>query len=376
MMWSTLRIGLKLPLAIALVATVATIVSGTIIAVEAGRSLERSTVDRLISVGQARKSELASYLTSIEGDLVVLAQSDLLKDALINFSAGWRTLASPETTLQRLYIGENPYPTGEKDQLASTNDGSSYDKAHAHYHPWFRTLLKDRGYYDIFLFNARGDLVYTVFKELDYATNLITGQWANSSLGRAFRAASANPREGHVSFFDFEPYEPSHGAAASFISIPLMVNGKFDGVFAVQTPIGRINAMMGKTEGLGLTGETFIVGTDGKFRSATRFDKKALLKHKINSQLLDALENGGEGVIQAPTYTGTPGEQAFTSLDFHGVRWAVVTSIHVGEIEAEIYDFYLTTAIATLAIGAFATMIGIVVGRGITQPITHLGGVA
>ena len=53
-----------------------------------------------------------------------------------------------------------------------------------------------------------------MFKELDYATNLNTGQWKDTDLGNVFRAASANARPGAVAFFDFKPYAPSAGAPA------------------------------------------------------------------------------------------------------------------------------------------------------------------
>ena len=47
---------------------------------------------------------------------------------------------------------------------------------------------------DIFLFNQKGDLVYTVYKELDFATNLKTGRWADSNLAEVFRAVDRQPQ--------------------------------------------------------------------------------------------------------------------------------------------------------------------------------------
>jgi signal transduction histidine kinase len=367
-----LKVSVQIPLAIALVAATATIVSGTIIAFDAGRSLIQSTVNQLISVSEDRKSEISSYLTSIEGDLVVLAESEVLKNSLSRFSEGWRELDNPQRTLQRVYIHENPHPTEFKDEMDSASESFNYNTAHALYHPWFRTLLRDRGYYDIFLFNAKGDLIYTVYKELDFATNFVDGKWAKSSLGDAFRAARDSLSEGHVAFFDFEPYGPSHGAAASFISTPLIENGKFVGAFAVQMPIGRINTIMGKTEGLGATGETFLIGSDGKFRSKARFDEQALLQLKPDQKLIDSLAKNDAGIVRATTYTGALSEQAFTLLDFHGVRWTVVASIDISEIDKDVHELYFATAIITLAISGLAALVGIMVGRGITSPIVVL----
>ena len=49
--------------------------------------------------------------------------------------------------------------------------------------------MQERGYYDIFLFDTDGDLVYTVFEELDYATNVMNRKYKDTDLGNAFRAA-------------------------------------------------------------------------------------------------------------------------------------------------------------------------------------------
>ena len=62
-------------------------------------------------------------------------------------------------------------------------------QVHAEHHPTFRALLREKGYYDIFLFDLDGNLIYSVFKELDYATNFVSGPYAESGLGKAFRAA-------------------------------------------------------------------------------------------------------------------------------------------------------------------------------------------
>jgi methyl-accepting chemotaxis protein len=61
--------------------------------------------------------------------------------------------------------------------LIPAGGDTAYDAAHAEFHPWFREFLLERGYYDVFLFNPDGDLIYTVFKEEDYATNF-KAEWS------------------------------------------------------------------------------------------------------------------------------------------------------------------------------------------------------
>ncbi len=142
---------------------------------------------------------------------------------------------------QQLYIGNNPNPLGSKDKLDQSPDSSSYSRAHAIFHPVFRELQQRFGYYDIFLIDAEsGDVIYSVFKELDYATSLKTGPYADSGLGKAYRGAMTLQDSGKVYMTDFEPYLPSYNGPAAFIATPVFDHGARVGVIAFQLPIDRI----------------------------------------------------------------------------------------------------------------------------------------
>ena len=156
--------------------------------------------------------------------------------ALLRFTTAWAEIAprSPREVLQRAYIFDNPNPTGSKELLDRAEGGLEYDRVHEEYHDMFRALLREKGYYDIFLFDLDGNLIYSVFKELDYATNFVSGPYAESGLGKAFRAALAQPER--ISEVPFEPYEPSYGALASFISTGVRLGERVAGVIAFQLP--------------------------------------------------------------------------------------------------------------------------------------------
>jgi len=94
-----------------------------------------------------------------------------------------------EGAIKRAYVDESPHPVGERQLLDFADDGSKYSAMHKRLHPTLRKYLNSRGYYDIFLINPEGDIVYTVFKETDFQTNLVDGEFADSGLGEAFRSA-------------------------------------------------------------------------------------------------------------------------------------------------------------------------------------------
>ena len=239
----------------------------------ASESLHKQEKRRLTATLDGRMNELASYLANIRADLRVQAANPLVAEALQSFGQSWNTLGQrPTEQLQKLYIAGNPHPVGQKFMLDDAGDGSAYSQAHRLDHPCLRQLQQAQGYYDVFLFNKDGDLIYSVFKEADYVTNLIAGPSAQTDLGKAFRGARDNPSRNSEAFFDFSRYAPSNDAPASFISTPILDQaGRSLGALAYQMPIDRIDAVMKNTLGLGQTGEFIVVGMDGLMRNTPRF---------------------------------------------------------------------------------------------------------
>ena len=65
-------------------------------------------------------------------------------------------------------------------------DGSRYSKSHERNHPVFKKFIERRGYQDLVMIDAAGDVGYSVQKGAEYATNLSEGPWKDSILGEAF----------------------------------------------------------------------------------------------------------------------------------------------------------------------------------------------
>lgn len=213
------RISGKIPALVFVSAVVSCVAVGALSYFSNSSALETSAQDKLTALAETRRLALGDYLDTIRQDIVFQSSNPTVHEALKSFSSAWNSMGEGQTaTLQRLYIDDNPNPTGSKENLDFAPDGSVYSTIHAQFHPWFRQFLRERGYYDIFLFDTDGNLVYTVFEELDYATNLNTGQWRDSDLGNAFRAAVQTGAGSDLHFFDFQSYAPSHGAPAAFVS--------------------------------------------------------------------------------------------------------------------------------------------------------------
>ncbi|WP_164885394.1 methyl-accepting chemotaxis protein [Geovibrio thiophilus] len=244
---------------------------------------------------------------------------------------------------QYLYIVSNPEEIGEKNNLIRPlGFYSSYTEMHDRFHPEFNLMLKEFSLYDIFLINTSGDLVYTVFKEKDYATNLFNGPYADTGLGDAFQKGM-KLKEGETYINDFKPYEPSYNLPASFISSPVYKNGVLLGVLIFQMPITKIDDVMNfggkyKEAGLGDTGDGYIIGEDFTMRSDNRFVKEnedPLVKKlgtvigffSAESESARRALKGETGSHITEDYSGKKVLSSYAKLDIPGLNWGILVEM-------------------------------------------------
>jgi methyl-accepting chemotaxis protein len=369
-----LRIAKKLPLIVIAAALVSITTIGISNYITAAGELNAAAERQLVALGAARQKGMENYLKGIREDMIIMSANETVRTALRTFTESYADVgkdgAAARYELQRQYISENPNPTGEKHRLDRASADTAYNRTHGKYHPWFRRMLKERGYYDIFLFDTKGNLVYTVFKELDYATNLTTGKWRDTGLGEAFRGARDKGSAGSIAFIDFAAYGPSHGAPASFIATPIHDGGRFAGVLAFQMPVDRINQVMKVFAGMGESGETYLVGGDRLMRSDSRFSKEStILKTKVDTPTVRQALSGGTGFDVVPDYRGIPVLSAYAPLDFEGVRWALMAEIDKAEVLKPTNDMRNFMFLIALIVMGVVGVAGLLFARTITHPV-------
>nr|WP_319385566.1 methyl-accepting chemotaxis protein [uncultured Roseibium sp.] len=367
------KLSFRLPAIISGCAVFAAIFVGALAYWFSVSNIERQADERLTALASARAAGLGNYLEGIEQDLTVTAASPFVSAALVDFESAWKAIdGNPARVLQKAYIHDNPHPLGEKDALLKAGN-TAYDETHERYHAWFRNMLKTRGYYDIFLFSADGSLIYTVFKELDFATNLMTGEYRDTDLGNAFRAALDGDGNG-IHFFDFKPYAPSAGAPASFISRPVMRGGKTLGVLVLQMPIDKINAVMSDPAGFGETGEAILIGADRLFRNDSEKTpaENDILKARLDDDIVTRALSGQVGHGRLDVFRGQTFIAASAPLEFHGTKLAVVAAEAASEVLLPARLLGIQIAVISAVILIIMTGVGLVAARAITVPVGKL----
>jgi methyl-accepting chemotaxis protein len=308
--------------------------------------------DRLRLFHNLRKSALEDYLGSMASDVRAASENPHVVEAMKNIDFAWRGYG-PEAkdVLRRLYVDDSPVPPNQRYRLRDAGDGSYYSQYHSAFHAWAQRFLKHFGYYDVFLINPRGEVVYTVAKESDFGTNLKTGPYRKSPLAEVFRRAIQNP-SASVDFSDFARYEPSGSEPAAFAGHAIFKGKQVIGVFAVQIPPEPLNELMHFTGGMGTTGETYLVGPDGLMRSQSRFiEDKTLLETRVESASVRKGTKGKKGAHVTEDYRGVPVLSVYAPINFGGQPWVLLAEIDRTEVLAKRHPWM------PLVAGLFASLL-------------------
>jgi len=374
-MFDHVRISRKLPIFVVVMVLFTGLSLGIIQTLKASIGFENAAKNQVNVLVGSRKSELSNYINSILMDIQIQSTNPTTAKALEEFSMAWDSISSePEQTLQKAYISDNPNPTGEKHKMVASKADLFYDNVHRKYHPFFKQMMELRGYYDIFLVNKDGNVIYTVFKELDFATNLLTGQYADSGLAAVVKKVLEAPEPEKYVFDDFKPYAPSDDAAASFIAKPVLnFFGNLDGVLVFQMPTGKINTIMQNAHGLGETGDTYLVGPDFKMRSDSRLSKDStLLKKTVDSQSVKDAIAGKSGIRQITNADNEDLISAYVPVDVFGVPWAIVAEISEDEAFETAHNIRNDSLIIISVILLLAMVVTIKFSRNLTSAIGNI----
>ncbi len=297
-------------------------------------SFTKDVGDRLELLVQLRKGAVEEYFSTAQAELQFWSTNPDILNAQQGFNKAWSesTAEAMAGKIRASYVARNPYQ-GSLFQLDDAGDGTPYSALHAKLHPLTKLFVSERGYYDVFLIGADGDVYYSVEKEKDFGSNLQSGPWRDSGLAEVYNRA-VRSRHGEVYFSDMQTYGPSLGAPAIFMARALRgVGGDTLGVIAFQLPTTKILAIMEYLEGMGETGETYLVGQDKLMRSNSRFsDAVSVLAQEVDTAVVSKALAGESGVEFITDYRGVPVMSAYTSLVVGGHTWAVVAEFDREEI--------------------------------------------
>jgi methyl-accepting chemotaxis protein len=287
-----------------------------------------------------QKIKLISLLTALLPLIIATLSVTLLARAELFAEAEAKLVAVREIKQRQINTLFTDFAAGLGTVHAVVNSQFDPSKPQA-LHDALLPISKQLGFYDIFIINPAGTVEYSVAKEADFQTNLIEGPYATSGLAKLF--ARVKGKGDAVLVEDFSPYAPSQGQAAAFMAQELVSNGE-SWVVAVQLSIDRINSVMQVREGMGKSGETYLVGPDQRMRSDSFLDPVhrtvlasfagSVQQNGVVTAASEAALQGQSGLLYIDDYNGNPVVSAYSPLEIFGLRWALLAEIDVAEVAA------------------------------------------
>ncbi len=301
----------KLILAFLVLGVVPAATVGMISYQKAADSLTSESFQKLEAVRGIKTAQIEGYFGERLGDVSVLSSNATVKDAIHAFEDAF-------------------YAEG------GVENGPLYAAATEQHADWLTQYNDEYGYYDLFLISKTGDIVWTAFKESDLGENIVTVSLADSPIGDVFQKGLTA-----VSVQDFAPYAPSGGVPAGFVSAPVYEAGDVIGVVALQLPLEAINTIMQQRDGMGETGESYLIGFDKRMRTDSYHDPTG---HSVNASFAGTVADNGvdtEGARRAIAgetntsiiidYNGNPVLSSYAPLAIAGLEWAILSEIDEAE---------------------------------------------
>ena len=313
-----------------------------------------------------QKSVKNYYATSFNDSYVARNGASIATEKLL-------PLSKNSVIAQALYISNNRFSLGNKDKLDRAENKSSYSRVHKKLHPELRRLIKNYNYHDLFLIEPiNGDIVYSVFKEVDFSTSLKNGPYKNSNLADVFNKARKLKKNMHSVLVDFSEYLPSYMAPASFIASPIYSEHQLIGILVIQLPVSLVNNIMQDGAGLGKTGETYLIGEDRLMRSQSRFIESAsVLKLAVNTVASNALLEVKSGQATLTSYRGNEVLSSYSRLNIKGLNWGIIAEIDRDEaLTAVTSAIYLNLLISLISI-ILVSVTALLIASSISTPIAE-----
>ncbi len=242
---------------------------------------------------------------------------------------------------------------------------------------FFSRYIRNYGYEDLFLIHPHGRVFYSVNQGKAYQTNVMDGPHADSGLGDVAREVLTT---GGLAFSDFSPYAPADDVPAAFLGVPLVQEDHVALVVALRISRNAFNEIMTGTTGLGETGETYLVGPDGRMRSDARFDRErfsaasslAAAGAAVDTDPVREALAGRSGRKRAVNYLGRPVLSAYGPVEIWGSRWALVAEKGISEAFSSVHGLRRLGLWLVGLAALLITVIAAVFSRSLVRPLNRI----
>ncbi len=239
------------------------------------------------------------------------------------------------------------------------------------------------GYKDLLLINPDGYIFYTSVNGEEARTNILTGPYKNTHLAGLVKNVIKNKEP---AFADFKTYAASNNEPAAFMAQPFVHNDDVEMVFVIRLPLAGINNIMGIREGMGESGQSYLVGPDNLMRSDSFKDPEA---RSVAASFAGSVDTNGVTSIAVNeallgksdtqimnNYAGESVLSAFAPITVGNTTWALLAEVDESEAFATKESLQYLIFVVLLVSIVIIVVVGIVLARQISRPLNYAAGLA
>jgi methyl-accepting chemotaxis protein len=230
--------------------------------------------------------------------------------------------------------------------------------------------MEASGYENLYLFAPdNGKILFSVEIKDDFGLELAN---EDNNLAKAWKKV----KQDKISVIaDTYTYKPLGGAQAMFIVSPVLVQGRYAGAVGVHVPQKQIDHIMNERDGLGETGESYLIGLNMEELTlrSNRIVKEGKVGASKGDEIIEkCLKNDKHGRVVKVGSTGDREVVFYDNLKIAGLKWGVFSSISEREIFAASYQqrnfSIFLVIIATIIVGFAAYLLA----RTMIQPVCKM----
>ncbi|NRA86470.1 MAG: response regulator [Rhizobiales bacterium] len=387
---ANLRYRAKLSLAFLLLSIIPIAAIGAFFQISYSQNIEEHVFDKLVSIRDSKKSEIEHHLKNTKAQAKLFSQGNHVRYSIspyLGFSYAFDLIdKNPKVAAQKLVSTYRKHKNFFLLSSSYQNQTDGYAGVNFRFDGGYQDFAKSFKFSNILLITPKGQIVYSTAKAQYFGQNISYKTISNSPVSNIYKKILARQLKGEalkniVEFVDFS-WDQITKQEVAYLAFPIIQHGRFSGIIVYAIPETSLTEITGRRDGLGKTGEAYLIGQDFRPRSRLAafganpndYSLKILTLKNLQLKTIAATNalSGLSSITKNNNYANVATLAAFDYIDFLGYKWALI--VEISEDEALEKSLYFRNLIWGL--GAFITLLIIVIvyylSGLMTQPLNSL----
>ncbi len=313
-------------------------------------ALMERTFEQLTSVRTVKKNQIESFFSDRNRDIRLISGSEDVKKLLSILNNHYQVFKSTKNI--NTQIDEN--------------------QINEEYNRYLRLYLNSCGYYNnLLIFNQNN--FGLIIKTSNKHGNIISYDSISNYPLNELKDSIYKTKKVYLQDFKLNKITNN---AAMYVGAPLFGNNKqIIGIIVLEISYDAINAIMFENNphnGLGKTGESYLVGNDNLMRSSSRFHENALLKTSVKTRAVNNAFDINSGTEIINDYRKIDVLSAYIRLNIPHLRWCIIAEIDLKEATIPVYNLRNNTMFISILLAMVLFISAFLISRRITRPIIKL----